>query len=223
MADVSGIVKGNIALWDYQLQLSWEATYNISTLTAHFKVNCDLYPTGSGSNSRGTTIYGTTNDNYVKINNTVVFSIAESPYSGASKSYPRNFYTSSLSNTDGTVAKYNIGTRENPNWVWCRCYGKLVTDYEFDVPINPTTGIASFTVEAKTYGYWNGSQQTIWYISNQTVTTASSPAQIYSKLPYKTNNGWDGTAYIWYKESAGASGWIRKYIYRKESTGWIRK
>lgn len=228
---MSGTVYGNTGgLFDYQLQIPWSVTYNTNTMLATVTVSCLIYPTGSGSKTRGSRIEGSTNDNYVKINGVTLFSKAYNGDNAGSYNNPCTIYTSSESKTDDGGAEPHLYTL-NGSSKYCYCYGTLVSNYSFTVPIDPITGIASFTVEAKCTGYYDNSNPSmlLWYINNRTVSTAGTPAEVYSKLPYKTNTGWDGTAYIWYKESAGASGWVRKYIYRKDrvatqsDSGWVKK
>lgn len=195
-----------------ELKADWSAVYNVNTMKATITISVYMIKVSSGIDDTFVArIRGGHDWNYIKLNDTVVAQYARNDGAGTQEN-PYYVYTTTSNPYEGEVKLYN---NYDGHDAWCKSKAHYLTNYQFEVPISESTGLASFTIDAR-LTYYMDSQMTLL---NTTVTT-TTPADLYSKVSHKTNNIWTTNGRIWHKEG---NQWVRKYLYKKTSSGWIKK
>ena len=190
------------------VQYDWSVTFDTSNMKANWVVSATIKqnPTSPWSKNFATKIKG--HPDYIKFNNTTVWSMSE-----GGTSYNPYAYTGDASVCADKVStvEYDSGEFKNTK---PRGYSHLLINKSFqtDIDINGNTSLA--VSSQLTGGYPRN------ILSNNAYTFVPDQADLYTKIPHKTSGGWEN-GYIWYKDPS--NGWIKKYLYRRESGQWVKK
>lgn len=196
-----------------RLVIDWSATYDIPNLRALVTISARIQKYVNRYPTRTYRVSGGTSDNYISVNGSHVFE-THSYGTGYTKSNPINTYTNSDNISDEVLTVTNWYEREGLN-TYVRVIGVPISSYSFYVSLNDE-GVASFTLAAQLTTGMNGTM----LLNSTTVTTAGTPAQIFSVVYKRVNNDWSNTGRIWHKENGT---WIKRYLYRKENGQWVKK
>lgn len=209
---MSGTLMSNKISSNYRLVIDWSIVYDVDNmvgdLSIHPYIMQDPLDTSHNYTYR---IYGTESDNYIKFNNEVLFSCRMDQGDGT---YGNPFHGfTKIQNPSKEQVRllywmYPDGHYANA-WVY------LAADFTYfnrSVPINDD-GYCSFELSGNLYCY--GGTMTI-----APTTINTTPTEVSSKIPYKTNGSWGNNGRIWHKENGT---WVKKFLYRKESGSWNKK
>lgn len=195
-----------------QLVVDWYATYNVSNMTTAVTISAYIVQTTNAHPNRAYAISGYADTNYIRFNGSNVYTASEG--GTGSKSNPYRAYTNigAYSHDDTSyIRNWSAGAG------YVHTYATLIGSATYIIPLNED-GYSTFTITSRLTTAVNGYMS----ISESAGTVTTPSIELYTKVPYKTNGSWDGSnGYIWYKDSN--SGWIRKYLYRKENGSWQRK
>lgn len=198
------------------LQYDWSVTFNTDTMKALWRVSATVKRSSNGTSSKNYATRVSGND-YIKFNGVTVWSHGPGYYNNNTL-HPYVYTGDQSVCAEQTSPTYYNGTLRGK-----KPYGlaHLLMNYAFETDINEN-GYTSLTVTTQLTGA--ASPADILPANNYTFVPDT--VELYTKIPYKTSNGWEN-GYIWYKDAT--SGWVKKYLYRKDraatqtDSGWVRK
>jgi len=209
---MSGSLSSTQTNYYLYVVFDWSVTYDLSAMKANWTVSATIKRTGVGtvSNNYATSVEGTTANNYIKFNNTTVWSKAAGYYKGSS-SHPY-VYTGNKSLCAETTYGPYTGTLSGK---YPYGYAHLLKSYKFTTNIDDD-GNTSLTI-ANTFKM---DGNTLSSLGTRTITPTK--ADVYSKMGKKENGSWTDAGRIWHKENGT---WVKRNLYRKQSDtpdDWVK-
>ena len=209
---MSGSVASAQSNYYLYVVFDWSVAYDLTTMKATWTISATIKRTSvSGvSNNYATSIEGTTANNYIKFNNTTVWSKAAGYY-GSGTSHPY-VYTGDKSLCAETTYGPYTGTLSGK---YPYGYAHLLKNYKFTTNID-SNGNTSLTIA----NVFKMNGNTLSALGTRTITPTQ--ADVASKIGNKDNGSWTTNGRIWHKENGT---WIKRRLYRKQSDtsgDWIK-
>lgn len=211
---MSGSVESPVSASTYlKVRFDWSVSYNLETMKATWKVSATVKRTDKGSYSKNfaTVIQGTENDpDYITFNGTRVKKIVGGLVNGNwNNPY---VYTGDESMCNGKIAGPYTGGELAGRSPYGYAY--LLSNKQFTTDIDDN-GHTELRINSLFRGGYAGN------INSYNGTITPTTAEVFSKIPTKSNGSWTNNGRIWYKDPVNHT-WKKKFLYRKTNGTWKR-